>query len=552
MKKFTYYLSLILVLFSSCEKSIPVESVTLNTTHLEVYIGDIVQLNATISPFNATNQNLIWTSSNASVAAVTEGVVQAIKAGTATIIAQSDDGGKSASCEVVVTNKNDNPSTDEDSNNGSNSPDNGGNDPGNDGNSGDDDSSQPAEYDPNLNPEGKIPSSDDEGVFLGGSVLWAKYNLGAENEKDKGGRYGWGDVTGSYYSLDLSHYPSNTPPKSIEGSQYDIVSKKWGNGWRMPTKQEFEELLDIKNCHIIEEDGMWKLVNTLTFKSIYLPKNKIRVHKEDNNVLAYWTSSLSSKDDKMAYCFYPGRVDSEYALGELQRSYGLSIRPVKDIKYKYDPTKLTYSIDGQEFKMIYVEGDEHVNSFYIMQTELPASSYLQIGDILLGALDVDDDAVVTKNELVSFINVLNQKTQIHFRIPSKEEWLYAAKGGKQSKNYKYCGSDSIDEVAWYSENSSNKAQKIATKKPNELGIYDMSGNYEEITVDTSDQQNADGDTYGGSWKDKASNCTNTSWRKGISSGADADRITNKQGIRVSNKNCFDSRVITIRLVYSLY
>jgi formylglycine-generating enzyme len=63
-----------------------------------------------------------------------------------------------------------------------------------------------------------------------------------------------------------------------------------------------------------------------------------------------------------------------------------------------------------------------------------------------------------------------------YRLPTEAEWEYAAKGGNKSKGYKYSGSNSIGDVAWYNINSNGRTHRVGNKKPNELGIYDMSGN----------------------------------------------------------------------------
>ena len=87
------------------------------------------------------------------------------------------------------------------------------------------------------------------------------------------------------------------------------------------------------------------------------------------------------------------------------------------------------------------------------------------------------------NECQAFITKLNALTGLHFRLPTEAEWEYAARGGNQSKGYKYAGSDSIDQVAWYEGNSNNTPHEVAAKMPNELGIYDMSGNMWEFCQD---------------------------------------------------------------------
>ena len=80
----------------------------------------------------------------------------------------------------------------------------------------------------------------------------------------------------------------------------------------------------------------------------------------------------------------------------------------------------------------------------------------------------------------SFIRKLNAKTGKEYRLPTEEEWEYAAHGGNKSRGYRYSGSNDADKVAWHYENSGIKTHSAGTKDQNELGIHDMSGNVFEL------------------------------------------------------------------------
>ena len=210
---------------------------------------------------------------------------------------------------------------------------------------------------------------------------------------------------------------------------------------------------------------------------------------------------------------------------------------------KYDYKNLTYMIDGVTYKMVLVDGG-NLAPFYIMQTELPPDASLMIGNDYIGILNQNIDDGVIKSEFCTFIDKLREATGIAFRIPTTSEWMFAARGGKYSKGFTYSGSNSIDDVAWHKGNSSNRIHDIATKKPNELGLYDMSGNYAEVCNDKDYLYYIDGNLCGGNWSEEAKFCKSTYAKPQPTSG-------NLGNTRWKNKNAFNPKYETIRLVYSV-
>ena len=126
---------------------------------------------------------------------------------------------------------------------------------------------------------------------------------------------------------------------------------------------------------------------------------------------------------------------------------------------------------------------------------------------------------ISWNDCQTFITKLNQLTGKKFRLPTEAEWEFAARGGNKSKGYKYAGSNTIGNVAWYTDNSSSKTHPVKQKAANELGLYDMSGNVFEWCQDwygsysSSAQTNPTGASSGssrvsrgGSWFSSAKDC----------------------------------------------
>ncbi len=199
------------------------------------------------------------------------------------------------------------------------------------------------------------------------------------------------------------------------------------------------------------------------------------------------------------------------------------------------PTITEYTVNGVTFRMVKVDGGSFtmgssaedneayndeipahqvtLNSFSIGMTEVTQELWVAvmgsnpswfngIGSSDYGSTHEEDFGInlqrpiewVSWTECQEFITMLNQITGKDFRLPTEAEWEYAARGGNRSQSYKYAGSNTIDDVAWYRDNSlivgiGNQdygTHTVATKAPNELGLYDMSGNVSEWCYDWYD------------------------------------------------------------------
>ena len=160
------------------------------------------------------------------------------------------------------------------------------------------------------------------------------------------------------------------------------------------------------------------------------------------------------------------------------------------------------------------------NNYYIGKYEVTQELWQVVMDSVPSQFKGDNLPVewVSWDDCQDFISKLNAMTGKHFRLPTEAEWEYAARGGKKSRGYRYSGSNILGDVAWYRSNSGDKTHAVGAKQPNELGIYDMTGNVEEWCqdgerrYDGSHQTNPVGNSFlrrmyrGGSWYSSPSGC----------------------------------------------
>ena len=181
-------------------------------------------------------------------------------------------------------------------------------------------------------------------------------------------------------------------------------------------------------------------------------------------------------------------------------------KPTKGGTVKRVATKASYSngtltVNDIKYNMVWVEGGtfrmgatseqgsdvwDHekpvhsvtLSGYYIGKTEVTQALWKAVMGSNPSEIKGDNLPVenVSWDDCQKFIRKLNSLTGQNFRLPTEAEWEFACRGGNNSRGYKYSGGNYIDNVAWYLDNSGDKTHPVATKSPNELGIYDMSGN----------------------------------------------------------------------------
>ena len=172
-----------------------------------------------------------------------------------------------------------------------------------------------------------------------------------------------------------------------------------------------------------------------------------------------------------------------------------------------------FTVNGVTFKMMAVEGGTFamgatrsqngsdynqmekpvhmvtLSDYYIGQTEVTQALWQAVmgsnPSNFTGDLNCPVE-MVSWNDCQQFITKLNQMTGMNFRMPTEAEWEFAARGGIKNRGFKFAGSNVLDNVAWYNSNAEGTTHPVGTKAPNELGIYDMSGNIYEYCQDRID------------------------------------------------------------------
>ena len=288
------------------------------------------------------------------------------------------------------------------------------------------------------------------------------------------------------------------------------------------------------------------------------PGEKIEVHGiyplssfEPNTTQLYVTyeaAKLTVASDGYTPYLY-GKFSNANPYIAIETSDSFYIKDVPTTMYKQGesgfmniPTKTSHSgwtynerkelqVNGVTFPFVKVVKNDGT-SFYLMQTEVTNEQYNSI----MNQSTTEElylPATKTFRDFWGMVTALNTGTGPKFRIPERDEWNYASKGGLNSKGYTYSGSNVLGEVAWSVTNSNNKIKGVKWLRPNELGLYDMNGNVAEFVMPLKNGTTSYLYYLGGAFNSSSISSYDNGYYQSFANLTDLLNSTFTQGIRLA-------------------
>lgn len=411
------------------------QAVTLGQDSFELEIGHQYSLNAGVSPGNATPNTVYWSSTNTSVATVSAGKVTAVGVGECYICANCVD--KQAMCHVIVT------------------------------------------------PERVTITLDRHAARLLPNHVLSLMATCTPVTNDL-------VVSSSDLAVAIPRFVNGMIQVIGVAEGTAIITVVTTDGWCHAAECEvtvYTEFGDVNRDGFVNIGDVTNLIDYL----------------------------LSGDDTQISMISADTNRDGNVSIGDVTAliDYLLSGKWPWDV-----PVTETFIVNGVTFKMIVVEGgtftmgataeqgsdafnDEKpthevtLSSYCIGETEVTQELWQAVMDCnpssFVGNLQCPVETV-TWNDCQEFISKLNLMTGKLFRLPTVAEWEFAARGGNKSQYYKFAGSNTLSNVAWYESNSSLTTHVVAAKAPNELALYDMSGNVREWCQDWYNSYSNDAQT----------------------------------------------------------
>ncbi len=230
----------------------------------------------------------------------------------------------------------------------------------------------------------------------------------------------------------------------------------------------------------------------------------------------FWNTTVPPTDTWMELI---DEAEKLYTAGKYEESvayYQLAAKSASNMSYpsarvekvkKYLENKNNRNVGDLE--LVYVEGGNGMKPFYMSKMEITQSQWRKIMKTSPSSFKGRNYPVenVSWEDAQAFIKALNKETGMNYRLPRLAEWEYAANGGAKGTRSEYAGGNNLNDVAWCAYNSGEQTHEVGTKKPNELGIYDMTGNVSEWVADQFDKDTRY--VKGGAWSDDATGCVIT-------------------------------------------
>jgi formylglycine-generating enzyme required for sulfatase activity len=249
---------------------------------------------------------------------------------------------------------------------------------------------------------------------------------------------------------------------------------------------------DLKSVKLPLEDGQKSILAILEsrFSEINKLNRKGGINTADFNI-----------EENRVRSGLLGIINDLETKQQLQDQEDVSIRQARNETELLDLPYGLISIKGGTFMMGCTDEQESdcydsekpahqvkVSDFKLGKYEVTQAQWRKImgndpPELAFGGCDQCPVEQVSWDDIQAFLSKLNSQTGKNYRLPTEAEWEYAARGGNKSGGYKYAGSNTIGVVAWFKENSGSERHPVGGKRPNELGLYDMTGNVWEWCQD---------------------------------------------------------------------